>query len=216
MAWVATTSFETTDGSTTPTDGNDLNGTGSGEGTGFSGNWIGGTGFDYDNALAQDGTWSALMGVDADQQIYRALASTIVTGHFSCYLRWDNGAADNLGIQLQSGTTRGPDLFLNFDGSGNRKPTDNSAYTGSATLPADTWTKIGIDFDCTTDTYDMYIDGTLENSGSNFLTAVSSLDRVYMRKANTAGSTNAWWDNIADGDAVAATPKKRRRFRLWW
>lgn len=205
MAWTATTSFETTDGSTTPTDGNDLNGTGTGDGSGWSGGWSGGTDFDYENALAFDGTWSVTSGANVDQQIFRAMTTALVSGFFAVNMRFDSTLAHNFGVQLQSTTTRAQDIFLNL-GTSFRAPTDNAGWTGTANLAVDTWYKIGVDFDCTTDTSDIYINDTLIKTGANFLTAVTTINRVYFRNArSSAGTPRCWWDYIREGTPVAPT-----------
>lgn len=218
-AWAAQTSFETTDGSTSPTDGNDLNGTG--DGAGWSGNWTAGTQFDYDNGVAgiPGGSWvmNNLQPSSADVNATRVLSSTVVSGRVEFRFRSSSITQDNFGIQLMDGATRGQDMYFcsttaGCGGSTGRAVTDNNGWILSDQVPVNTWVKVGVDFDCTTDTSNVYLDDVLIKTGALFLTPITSIDRVVFRNPGGAGTggypVNFYVDLIEDGTPASPTPER--------
>ena len=220
MAWVATTSFETTDGSTSPTDGNSI--TGTGDGTGWSGNWTFGA-FNntyYDNSVAYSGTWSALQDTAATNNepvLDRSVSVAVTSGRMSIAIRKNKTNRNQNGIQMYSGSTRAFYWFFGPVAAGNGDlGVINTATTVyySAVQAVDTWYVVDVDFDCGTDTYDIYLDGVKKNvSALGFENAVASIDKVrlFTGAASASGSsagTQTWFDLIQNGAISGPTTVK--------
>lgn len=220
MAWTGITSFETTDGSTTPTDGNDIQATG--DGTGWSGNWVDGgsaTGkIVYDTGQSQDGSWSMMMDtftahVNLGPKVYRVLSSASTTGFIEYYVRCNVDDRDVPVTRLQSGTSSkiATQFVQTTTGTGRNVTVGGSTYSGVINI--DTWYKIGIDYDCTTDTFDFYIDGIKKNgSALNFDVVSTTLDRFHFENNAASGFSSTlgnifWIDNISDGNAITSDIK---------
>lgn len=210
MAWAAATSFETTDGSTSPTDGNNI--TGTGDGSGWTGNWTAtASRFVYDNAQAQSGTWSCNLNLASatEPTCERTLSSAVTSGTVSWRFRIANTNTSGEAFYLYSGGTRAIYTFKATNASspcGYTVVNGASTATYSGTLAVNTWYELEIEFDCSTDTYNFYIDGTKKNGTAlSFENAVTSIDKVYLKNNATGSSypTNAWYDNIANGAAAA-------------
>lgn len=222
MAWVATTSFETTDGSTTPTNGNTINATG--DGSGWSGNWTntepGTRGYRYNNVVAgiPGGSWCAACDTgtnNEEPETQRSLSSSVTSGRVSWYWRFNKTNRDNHVVTIGSGATRAIILQAFAKQTGNRDFVyNNSAGTevvlASAAFAADTWYKIDIDFDCGTDTFTAYINNVSQGSGLQFRNAVASLDTlrfangVAAPSGSSAGSIH-YVDLIAPAGAHVST-----------
>lgn len=221
MAWTGITSFETTDGSTTPTDGNNISGTGSGEGTGWSGGWVNrsGTGrYDYDNGQAQDGSWSAhwdSAGSNLEEQCGRVLSSASTSGRISFRWRQNRDDRDNPGLYVYNGSTRALYILFGQDTTGTGRDLDsNAGEIASDVFSNDTWYHVEIDYDCAgSGTYSVYVDGSLQGAGGHaFENTASSINEIRMAN-NTASGFSAtpgnlhWFDNFADGDAASSSIK---------
>ena len=83
--------------------------------------------------------------------------------------------------------------------------------TYNGVIAVNTWYKMEIDFDCSTDTFDFYIDGTKKNTTAiNFENAVTSIDKVHLKNNATGSSypSNAWYDLIEPYAAASSGPAK--------
>lgn len=226
MAWVADTSFETTDGSTTPTDGNTV--TSTGDGSGWATNWAhNGTYADkhvYDNgASAPDGTWCVMCDTSANNwepYIKRTPTTSVTSGHFEIRYKTDVDDRDRNYIYLEdAGNTN---LVIYMDQVTSNTGRHLKELGGGTTIASNafsegTWYKVGIDFDCTTDTYDIYIDGVKKNgSAINFKNTATTIDSVKLSNSAASGFSGTpgnihYWDVIADGDAAAPTTNNSAR-----
>lgn len=212
MAWVATTSFETTDGSTTPTDGSSINGTG--DGTGWSGNWSF-IDFDetyYDNAVAYSGTWSAEQNTGADNsepRLSRSVSSAVTSGTLSIAMRKNKTNRNNNGIYIYDGGTLAMGLYFAPKASGNGAirclESGGETTLETAGQAANTWYQFDIEFDCSTDTYIVKKDGVQIGGTINFFTAATSITNIVLLTgaasdggSGTAGSIT-WFDLIENG-----------------
>lgn len=222
MAWVATTSFETTDGSTAPTDGNAIAGTG--DGSGWSGNWTnaGGTSSYHqydDDGSAPDGTWAFMHDtytahVNNEPVTYRALTDAVTSGRVSFKVKCNVDNRDNPGIWLHNGTSRA--LYLLFDQQAtgtNRDIIGPSGVCEENCIANNTWYKIDIDFDCTTDTFSVYLNDVSVGTGFSFENASTSVTRFYVVNNSASGfsatlGNTMWIDEIEPYAAPASGPAK--------
>lgn len=195
-AWTGATSFETTDGSTAPTNGLVL--TGTGDGTGWSGNWangpIDGAGTTvYTNTQASDGTWSYMQDsytahTNNEEENLRALSSCAASGRISSHVRFNVSDRNNLYQILYDAasypTGLGPFVEMTQTNTGARTitayETGGTATTvASNVLSPNTWYTFDLDYDATTDTYDIYVDGTKQNHGAvNFRSSQTQICRT--------------------------------------
>lgn len=217
-AWTGVTSFETTDGSTSPTDGNGVELTG--DGSGWSTNWaqIQSTENDYDNSQAYAGTWSLLQDTQTgvtnnEPRIERNIATT-TTGYVCVNIRKSKTNRNDTGIALSlntfnTGTNRATYTTFSPVTSG---PGELWSYNGasfgvivSGVQNANTWYELCIDFDATTDTYNIYLNGVKRNGTAlNFNNSLTGIDRITLitTAASSIGSTagtQTWYDNIRSG-----------------
>jgi len=216
MAWTGLTSFETTDGSTTPTDGNDIQGTG--DGTGWSGNWTAsndGGYLDYDNGQANDGTWSFVLDtytahVNKQPRIYRDLTTGVTAGHIAFDIRCNVDDRDTPVIRLRSGSGNNIPIEFVQTSTGTGRTLKCCGTSFGNLIAVDTWYKIGVDFDCATDTLDFYLDDVKQNgSAVSFTAAASSIDRFWVENNAASGYSSTlgnmfWIDNIRAGEAAAS------------
>lgn len=218
-AWVADTSFETTNGTTAPTDGVSLEATG--DGTGWSDNWTTtGTGdwlYDDDITGQPNGTWIAnadTTGNNYEPTLDRTLTDAMTSGDVTYYYNTSKTNRDQHGFWLRDGTTLRMYITTNPQASGNSDLIDVTGTIAAAMFGVNTWYKIRIDFDCTTDTFDVYVDGVLKGDNRAFSSASVTLNfvRFITGAASTAGSTagsSYRVDFIQPTPGGAATPATR-------
>ena len=227
MTWTGETSFETTDGSTTPTDGNPIVSTG--DGTGWSGNWIdGGTGtslIDYDTAQSQDGSWSFMFDsftghTNTADRIYRDLSSASASGYLTFYVRVNVDDRDTPVIRIRSTTGNNIPIEFQQTSTGTGRNIKICATTYSGVMAKDTWYKIGIDYDCTTDTLDFYIDDVKKNgSAISFTAAASTLNRFWFENNPASGFSSTlgnmfWIDDIKENVVASTAYNATRRLHM--
>ena len=213
LAAVATTSFETTDGSTVPTDGALIEGTG--DGTGWSGNWIlDSTGHVYDNAIAKPtggGSWVAEMA--GTRTLQRAYASTQAIGNQIVRLR-RTGSGNSAGWTVRGNTTVVAWRLNIGQGAGTdivvAGATTEICLTGFA---ADTWYKTEMEWDTGANTARCRVDD-------------GAWSATVAREGGTGGVTHfsmltddspriTYWDFFEDGAPVAAPVKDNNWFFLF-
>lgn len=203
MAWVATTSFETTDGSTAPTDG--LNISATGDGTGWTATWTVTAGasktWKYDNAVASppNGTWVAecdCTAVNEEPVMSRTLTTAVTSGRISFRWRFNKTNRDTHSLELKSGAT----IAIHIDSFNKETGSRDFRYQNSAGVDTvittaafalDTWYKIDLDLDCGTDTFTAYINDVSQGTGLTFRNVVTNVDTVLFSNgaSSTTGST---------------------------
>jgi hypothetical protein len=177
------TSFETMDGINAPTQGALV--VGSGDGPGWQGPWQATylpADTTYDGTEATTGSWSMLQdttGRDEEPEIERIFARPMKKGHLAVRVRLDKVDRNSLGLFLSNGPPNlrdgnpaahgGRAVYVAFIVNDHLNSTggngDMTAYSGQSEIviadaaqAANVWYEIGIDFDCTKDTFDVYLE----------------------------------------------------------
>lgn len=160
--------------------GDNANVTGTGDGTGWSGNWAQGSsgadsGMDYDNTRARpDGSDFHLESTAGDHSITRSLTTSVDTGIVQFYLQTDSTGSITFRLQIGSG---GSDRCGIRMGSSDIEITDGlsqNPVTFVSSYAADTWFLIHLKFDSTAGTCSAREDSvstfssnvTMSNSGN--------------------------------------------------
>ena len=197
--WAASTSFETTDGSTIPTDGVTIHNTG--DGSGWSDNWTeSGTGdwiYDDDVAGVPNGTFVAQVDTgpaNLETALDRTLNPTVAAGDLTFSFRINKTNRNNHNIIFREGGTNRFGVASNPQQSG---PAHLVEAVGGSTIAsdlfsADTWYTIRINFDCSTDTFDVYVDNVLKGDNVAFSSAcTTAIDavRLSLDAVSTPGSS---------------------------
>lgn len=218
--WGGSTSFETTDGSTTPTDGNDLVGTG--DGSGWTGNWansLNGSRWDYDNAQAAAGSWSVTGDGTggARARVTRALSPTQTTGIVSFQMRKDSNV-NAARFQLE-GATDVDVARVVFDTDGGIKVEGGTTCTIAASQALNTWHKVHLKWNTDTDKLDARMDADSSWTCSNIdFISVSGAIEDMLLTCGDADSNFCWIDDIGVGSepVVAANPPQDPMLFILW
>src|SRR6266481_120586 len=194
----AGTSFETTDGSTTPTTGSLVAETGDGEG--WNGGWIAtmqGEDTQYATSTVHSGAWSLLQntsGTHNEPKVDRLFETPLASGSVTLYMQKDSTNRSADGVRLYSGGVSVGNLALEVyfnatsTGNGDLLAINNTEETviASGVQAANTWYRVKIIFDASTDTYDVYLDGTKINpSPLNFYNNLDTIDRIQILSNDT-------------------------------
>ena len=124
--------------------------------------------------------------------------------YFRCYLYDSN---DNIAVQI----------LFNYQHAGDISYYNGTDYLHIVTgVEEDRWYRITIDFDCTTDTFDFYLDGELKGNDIAFRIARSNIDRIYFGTRTTSLETEYinyidavsydWDTDYTVGDNEVAVP----------
>lgn len=230
------TSFETINGSTAPTQAGLINNTG--DGPGWAGPWFARylpNRTVYDGSQTAVGQWSMLQetpGLDEEPEVARFLAVPIVKGSVSFRIMRDKTDRNSMGFFLSSGDPNLNDrngaisqagrtmvvdfvpgqYFSQFQSNIAGPNGDISAYDGGSFerviaddfYVANRWYDVRIEFDCDTDTYDVYVDNQKKNAAPlAFYQPQDHIDRIDVYTGSlqnpgpedTPGSRN-WIDDI--------------------
>lgn len=183
--------------------------TGENGGTGWSAAWTGNTAFDVTTAQAQSGANSVvvLAAQDPEATISRAWTTGETSGIYQYYMRRKGGNnwRDGLYFDLKEGANvRGGTIFKVTNTSTGAVGAQIYAVGGSSevfesgTLFADTWHKIDLEFDCTTDQFRARVDDGTWSSWISF-TASTTIDGINFTKGNINGGTyNITTDHFVD------------------
>jgi len=181
----------------------DLHG-GSG-GSGWSGNWDGSVDFDVTTTNPQQGANAVTIASSINDRRINRTFTGVSTGiqSFRMRIAGTNGFGD-CGHNDGANTNAAQRTAVRFNASGNIiRFNDAYASTDIQAYSANTYYKVEIDFDTSTDDYRVRVDeGTWTARGNFVNTTSTTLDRVDMHKTDTAGS-DWFFDNIEDTGTVA-------------
>jgi len=198
--------------------------TGENGGSGWGGAWSGSTAYDVTTAVSQSGANSVIYTDNGvEEQIARSFTA-MTSGIISFYNRKTvtSTNADTPILWFTEGAT--PDVTNRVGGVGMSGVGANAGFfvqSGSTesqvqAYSANTWYKVDIEIDCTTDQYRVSIDDGAFSSWYNFRTTETQIDGLIFY-INQSGSTSysVYWDTIADGEAVAAAPAGTSTVRVY-
>lgn len=152
--------------------------------------------------------------LNSNVNTYRDITAVNVDGDI-CYvsLRVDNvGSIDNWGLRFGNGATNIATIYMNAPNAGDislRDPNIGTYQTLMTSALANTWYRVGIEFDFTNDR----VRGNVNNGAMSAwlnLGAFSQITRITIEGNNgDANTTNGFMDNISATYAVgAATPRR--------
>jgi len=198
MPWVATTSFETTDGTASPVDGNDLLGTG--DGSGWSATWADGglgAGWDYDSGIAEAGSWSVITSTNAE--LLRNITTAVVSGIVKVSMR--SSAKNGTFAFLLFVPGVGSKYIISLTAGGDITLTGTTVVTLLTNYTLDTWNVIHMSFDGSTAKARLAADSAWSATVNS--NAAGDVGRVRLEMSGITAGTRSF-DNIAEGSEPSA------------
>lgn len=173
------------------TDG-DLNGQGS---------WSGGTDFDIQGTTTQGGAKAVLNTAAASSSISKNFTGS-ATGVQSLYGRTADVTSDAV-WSIRMGESGSAKHYIKTNG-GQVQYFNGAAYANLGAVSADTWFKLDIQWDASTDQARYRLnDGTWTSYYSGVAT-YTQISTVILVK-DSADTDDAFWDSFSDGESVAPT-----------
>ena len=198
MAWVAEDLFNSySDG-----DLNTLNG-----GSNFTAAWVADTAADVQGSTINEGAKAIQFGAFATDGIARRDFTAVTAGTMYFSVRLSQTNKDFAFSLRESGTGR---MFIRFGADGNIAIFDNASYTTIQAYSADTWYRIGVDFD-NSGQPNLYRANVDNGSFTAYKTvsggSYTNVDRLQFDFSAFA-SGGGFWDTISPNYDVTVATKK--------
>lgn len=145
-----------------------------------------------------NGSWSMYLNDTSTGGTFGAYAA--ITAQAQCVIEYYARPAQTneiWGLQVRRTNAIAPNMRFNSDASVEYFPNAWTDFSPAVTYAANTWYSFKLDnVNASTDTYSVYIDGSLKGSGIAFDNAVADVNRIYFETATAAQVPDLYVDLV--------------------
>lgn len=158
--------------------------------------------FKTNSVTVHGGSRSVKYTADASEPNATRSFTGVTSGTFSYYEYKTSAAADTCEIFMKEGASIRFAVRFWFDTT----IRNNSGATTFGNYAANTWTKITIDFDNSTDQFRVAIDAGAYSAWTNYDSTATNIDSFDLQKEANGNTASCFWDDISPVSAAAFVP----------